>query len=216
MKQVIIIVGAPGSGKGTQSKILKNLYNIAHISTGDMLRSEVADKTPLGVEIKDMLDKGLLIADDLMTNLIKQRIVQDDCVNGFILDGYPRTLAQAKLLDNIFMDLNILDYKVIKIDVSDEIIIQRILGRYSCSDCNSIYNDYFLPTSVVGICDNCGSANLIRRTDDKLETVENRLKSYHEYSIPVLSYYRDKNKLFMISGNEDSENSKKMLSEILN
>ena len=208
-------MGAPGSGKGTQSKILKILYNIAHISTGDMLRSEVEAKTPLGMEIKLLIDKGSLVDDNIMTNLIEQRIIKEDCSNGFILDGYPRTIMQAKLLDGIFSTLNICDYKVIEIDVSDELIVNRVLGRYSCSDCNSIYNDYFLPSKIQGICDNCGSTNLQRRTDDNLETVKSRLKTYHEQSYPVLSYYKDKKKAYMIKGDEDSESCKKILSEIV-
>ena len=213
--KIIIIMGAPGSGKGTQSKILKDLYNIAHISTGDMLRSEVELKTKLGLDIKNILDKGSLIDDETMTNLIKQRIVKNDCSNGFILDGYPRTINQAKLLDDIFANLKIVDYKVIEIDIADEVIVNRILGRYSCSDCNSIYNDYFLPTKEHGICDKCGGRNLHRRTDDNLDTVKSRLKTYHEQSYPVLSYYKDKKKSYTIKGDLDSESCKKVLSEII-
>ncbi len=213
--KIIIIMGAPGSGKGTQSKILKDLYNIAHISTGDILRSEVELKTKLGIEIKNLLDQGSLVDDDIMNNLIKQRILKDDCSNGFILDGYPRTLNQAKLLDDIFSNFKFLDYKVIEIDISDEIIVHRILGRYSCSDCNSIYNDYFLPTKETGICDKCGGKNLNRRTDDKLDTVKSRLKTYHEQSVPVLSYYKDKKRSHTIKGDLDGESCKKILSDII-
>jgi adenylate kinase len=189
--KVIILIGAPGSGKGTQSSLLKDYYNIVHISTGDLLRDEVKNKTPLGLKAESIMSKGILVDDEIITELLEQRIDQKDCESGFILDGYPRTFNQLLLLNNLLGKKNINNIKIIEIVISDEVVIKRISGRYTCVNCGAIYNKYFVNPIKEGVCDTCGSVNFKYRADDNEETVKNRLKIFKEQSKPILDYYYD-------------------------
>jgi adenylate kinase len=180
----IILLGSPGSGKGTQAQFITEKYAIPQISTGDMLRAAVRDGTPLGVEAKKVMDAGGLVSDDIMLGLIKERIAQPDCVNGFLLDGFPRTIAQAEGLDVMGVKID----KVIEINVADEEIVKRIAGRRVHPPSGRTYHVEYNPPKVEGIDDATGEA-LIQRDDDKEETVRKRLSIYHELTRPLVSYY---------------------------
>ena len=189
----IILLGAPGCGKGTQSKLITKKYNIPQISTGDLLRENLKNKTPLGIDAKTQMEKGALVPDLLVINLLKDRISQKDCNNGYILDGFPRTLNQAKKLNKI---VNI--DKVINIDLLDEFIIKRITSRRVCPKCNEIYNTRTYNSPV---CDKCGE-KLIQRKDDNLETVKKRLDYYYKHTAVLVDYYTKQEKLVKIEGKE--------------
>lgn len=192
----LVVLGAPGAGKGTQGRNLANYYGIAHISTGDLLRAEIANQTDIGISISERMDKGLLLPDVLVTGLLEERLKLDDCKNGFILDGYPRTIEQAFILDE-FIDGTI--DGAVSVDVDDDVIIERMSGRYMCSDCGSIYHLHYHPPKNAGICDLCGG-KLIQREDDKARTVKLRLQTYHEITEPIIEYYRNKGLLTTVSG----------------
>ncbi len=215
MKKVIILIGAPGSGKGTQSKIIKEYYSLAHISTGDMLREEVLLKTPLGMKIESIISVGNLVGNETMNDLIDSRIAKDDCINGFILDGYPRNIDQAIMLENIFNKHSISDYKVVEINVGQDLLIKRITGRYTCSNCGFIYNKFLNNTKVEGVCDNCGSISFDYRSDDNVETLVKRLEIFNSQSKPVISFYEGKNVLSILDGTLSIEKSKKEIIKII-
>lgn len=200
----IIMLGAPGAGKGTQAKMLADKYDIPHISTGDIFRANIKNGTELGTKAKEYMDKGLLVPDELTCDLVVDRIKQDDCAKGYILDGFPRTIPQAECLDNALsaMDDKI-DYAV-NVDVPDENIIKRMSGRRACVGCGATYHIVYNPTKEEGICDRCGK-ELILRDDDKPETVENRLKVYHEQTQPLIDYYNNKGVLQEVDGTKDMQ-----------
>ena len=184
----IIMLGAPGAGKGTQAKKIADLCNIPHISTGDIFRANIKQGTELGKKAKTYMDAGDLVPDELVCDLVVDRIQQDDCTKGFILDGFPRTIPQAEALTNA---LNAIEQKMeyaLNIDVPDENIIHRMAGRRACVGCGATYHVEFNPTKKEGICDVCGE-ELILRDDDKPETVKNRLNVYHEQTKPLIEYY---------------------------
>lgn len=191
----LVLLGGPGAGKGTQSKILSEHFKVAHISTGDILRKHMEDKTEIGVEIRDIMDAGDLVADDLVTGLLKARVKEDDCKNGFVLDGYPRTLVQAEILTDVVGEVD----KIVFINLADDYVIQRMSGRFSCPNCGAMFHIINNPPKRVGICDNCGTA-LIQREDDRARTVENRLKVYHELTTPIIDYFRERGCLAEVSG----------------
>ncbi|MFQ9932917.1 MAG: adenylate kinase [Lachnospiraceae bacterium] len=198
----IIMLGAPGAGKGTQAKMLADKYEIPHISTGDIFRANIKNETELGKKAKEYMDKGLLVPDELTVNLVVDRIKQDDCSKGYILDGFPRTIPQAEALDKALSDLNDkLDY-AINVEVPDENIVKRMSGRRACVGCGATYHIVHIPTKVEGICDRCGK-ELILRDDDKPETVEKRLKVYHEQTQPLIDYYQGKGILKEVDGTVD-------------
>ncbi len=215
MKKIVILVGAPGSGKGTQSAFLCSHYSIAHISTGDMLREEIKKETELGTSIKNLLAQGSLVEDSLITKLIKDRITKDDCKYGFVLDGYPRTLKQAELLDDILKLIQAEKYHVIEISLSEDVLIKRITGRYTCSECGSIYNKFTKNPKVEGVCDLCSSSNFIKRDDDSIETLKNRLGIYKKQSSIILDYYSKKGCRHILDGNLTIEKSKEKLIDIV-
>ncbi|MDR0484109.1 MAG: adenylate kinase [Alphaproteobacteria bacterium] len=215
MQKVVILIGAPGSGKGTQSKFLKEYFSLAHISTGDMLREEIADETPLGLQIKDLIAQGKLVDDKTMGALIESRIVKDDCKNGFILDGFPRTLEQAKMLDEIFLNHAITNYKVIELHVDGDILIKRITGRYTCSSCGAIYNKFLKAPKVEGTCDVCGSTSFNQRADDNLETLQQRLDIYNTQSEPILDFYGKRGVKYRIDGSLEFAESKQDIIKII-
>jgi adenylate kinases len=198
------MLGAPGAGKGTQAKMLADKYDIPHISTGDIFRANIKNGTELGTKAKEYMDKGLLVPDELTCDLVVDRIKQDDCAKGYILDGFPRTIPQAECLDNALNAMNDkIDYAV-NVDVPDENIIKRMSGRRACVGCGATYHIVYNPTKEEGICDRCGK-ELILRDDDKPETVENRLNVYHEQTQPLIDYYNNKGVLQEVDGTKDMQ-----------
>jgi len=188
----LILLGPPGAGKGTQAKRLEDAYSIIQLSTGDMLRAEVASGSDLGKQAKEVMESGGLVSDDLIISMISSRIDQDDCANGFILDGFPRTTPQAEALDAMFADKGMKLDHVIELKVDDDAMVTRITGRYTCSDCGAGYHDEFQKPAQDGVCDKCGSKDFSRRADDNEETVRSRLEAYHEQTAPIVSYYGNK------------------------
>jgi len=199
----LILFGPPGAGKGTQADLLQKKYGFAKLSTGDMLRAAVAAGTPIGLQAKEIMAKGQLVSDDIMIGLIRDRIKQPDCGNGFILDGFPRTVAQAEALDTMLAaEKKRLDY-VIELKVEDEPLVARIAGRFSCAKCGAGYHDNFKQPETAGKCDECGATEFTRREDDKAETVAKRLEAYHRQTAPLLPYYQQKSVLISVDGMAD-------------
>jgi len=200
----IILFGPPGAGKGTQAKVLSEKVRAPHISTGDLLRENVKGQTPLGKQAKDFMDKGLLVPDTLVANMLEERLIRADVKDGFILDGYPRNIAQAETLDDMLSKLGMdIDF-VVYLDTADDIIIQRLSGRLVCSSCGALYHATNMPPKAAGICDTC-SAGLYQRSDDKEETVKKRLEVYKKEVTPLINYYQDQKKLYRLAGDEKPE-----------
>ena len=195
----IIMLGAPGAGKGTQAKRIAEKYHIPHISTGDIFRANIKEGTELGKKAKNYMDQGLLVPDELVVDLVVDRIQKDDCQDGFILDGFPRTIPQAESLDAALAKMGeTMDY-AIDVDVPDEDIVTRMGGRRACVGCGATYHVQFNPTKQEGICDSCGE-QLILRDDDKPETVQKRLDVYHEQTQPLIEYYSKAGILKTVNG----------------
>ncbi len=195
----IIMLGAPGAGKGTQAKMIAEKYGLPHISTGDIFRANIKNGTELGKEAKEYMDKGLLVPDELTVRLLLDRVAQDDCKNGYVLDGFPRTIPQAEVLDEKLSELGEkVDY-AINVDVPDENIVNRMSGRRACLNCGATYHIVSIPPKKEGICDVCASA-LVLRDDDRPETVQNRLKVYHEQTQPLIDFYEKKGVLRSVDG----------------
>lgn len=196
----IILLGPPGAGKGTQAKLLQDKFGLVQLSTGDMLRAAIRDKTPLGIEAQGIISTGKLVPDGLMIGLIKARIAEPDCVNGFILDGFPRTVPQAEALDVLLAEDGFKLDGVLQLKVDDAALVERVAGRFSCADCGEGYHDKFKPTQKVGVCDRCGGASFSRRPDDNAETMKTRLATFYAQTAPILPYYRDKGILQEVDG----------------
>lgn len=195
----IIMLGAPGAGKGTQAKKIAEKYDIPHISTGDIFRANIKEGTELGKKAKSYMDQGLLVPDELVVDLVADRIQKEDCKNGFVLDGFPRTIPQAESLDAALAKMDQkMDY-AIDVDVPDENIVNRMGGRRACVGCGATYHIQFNPTKVEGVCDACGE-KLILRDDDKPETVQKRLSVYHEQTQPLIQYYEKAGILRSVDG----------------
>lgn len=210
----IIMLGAPGAGKGTQAKKIAAKYSIPHISTGDIFRANIKNNTELGQKAKTYMDKGELVPDELVVDLIMDRFKEPDCANGYVLDGFPRTIPQAEALDKALNAQNeSVDY-AINVEVPDENIINRMSGRRACVGCGATYHIQFNPTKVEGVCDVCGE-KLILRDDDKPETVKNRLSVYHEQTQPLIDYYAKKSILAEVDGTNDMEDVFNAIVEIL-
>ena len=200
----IIMLGAPGAGKGTQAKKLSEKYGIPHISTGDIFRANIKNNTELGKKAKGYMDAGQLVPDELVVDLVVDRIKEQDCFKGFILDGFPRTIPQAESLDAALSKLGeAVDY-AINVEVPDENIVNRMSGRRACLNCGATYHIVSIPTKVEGICDRCGSP-VVLRDDDKPETVQKRLSVYHEQTQPLIDYYKAQNILKTVDGTQPME-----------
>jgi adenylate kinase len=199
----IILLGPPGAGKGTQAKRLEDRYGLVQLSTGDMLRALVASGAPLGLQAKEIMESGQLMPDDLMIQMISDRIDQPDARNGFILDGFPRTVPQAEALDKMLSGKGMRLDHVIEMSVDDAALIERITGRYTCAKCGKGYHDRFEKPAVEGVCDVCGSTEFTRRADDNEETVHNRLAAYHRQTAPILPYYQERGILKTVEGMDD-------------
>ena len=196
----IIMLGAPGAGKGTQAKRIAEKYGVPHVSTGDIFRANIKNGTQLGMEAKKYMDQGLLVPDELTVRILLDRVAQDDCKNGYVLDGFPRTIPQAEVLDEALTKLgDKIDY-AIDVNVPDENIIRRMSGRRACLTCGATYHIEHIPPKQEGICDKCGS-ELVLRDDDKPETVKNRLAVYHEQTQPLIDFYEKKGVLKTVDGN---------------
>lgn len=195
----IVLLGPPGAGKGTQAKKIADKFGIPHISTGDILRKAIADKTPLGKQAAVYLEKGLLVPDDLVISMVKSRLDMQDCINGFLFDGFPRTVKQAESLDEYMQEKGIQLDIVLNIEVKQDTLIERFTGRRVCEQCGATYNIKSSPPKEPGLCDKCGG-RLIIRDDDKPETVKKRLEIYETSTAPLIGYYKEKNLLINIDG----------------
>ena len=200
----IIMLGAPGAGKGTQAKRIAEKYGIPHISTGDIFRANIKEGTELGMKAKDFMDQGLLVPDEVTIGMLLDRIKKEDCVNGYVLDGFPRTIPQAESLTKALEEMGQkIDYAV-DVDVPDENIVSRMSGRRACITCGATYHVQFAPPKAEGICDKCG-AELVLRDDDKPETVQKRLTVYHEQTQPLIDYYRRAGVLVSVDGTQSMD-----------
>lgn len=202
----IIMLGAPGAGKGTQSKNLAEKLHVPHISTGDIFRSNIKSGTQLGIKAKEFMDAGKLVPDDVTIEIVKDRIAQEDCANGFILDGFPRTIPQAQYLEAELHEMGKPVDTVIDIEVSDDEIITRMSGRRVCPACGMSFHTVFNPPQKDNLCDNCGT-KVVQREDDNEETVKNRLEVYHKQTEPLIAFYRNLGKLVAVRGQERVEDT---------
>lgn len=196
----VILFGPPGAGKGTQAQLVEKRYDIVHLSTGDMLRQSVASGSALGQELQKIMVSGSLVPDDIMIELIAERIEAPDCANGFVFDGFPRTTPQAEALDAMLAEKGMSLDRVIWIEIDDDILVDRISGRFNCAECGAGFHDSFHRPQAEGVCDGCGGREFSRRKDDNAETVKARLKAYHQQTAPLLPYYRAKSIVETVDG----------------
>ena len=214
MKLNILLLGAPGAGKGTQAVKIKEKYNIPHISTGDMFREAIRNKTPLGVLAESFISRGDLVPDDVTIGLVKERLSKDDCANGYLLDGFPRTLVQAEALSKLSSEINRPIDLVINIDVDESILIDRISGRRMCKGCGASYHIKNLPPKKEGVCDVCGGELYIRK-DDNVDALKVRLNNYHDQTQPLIEYYTNVGVLRTVDGDIGLENVFKAITDII-
>ncbi len=200
----LLIMGRPGAGKGTQAANIKEYYNIPHISTGDMFRAAIKNETKLGLLAKSYMDKGALVPDDVTIGIVKERLLEDDCKKGFLLDGFPRTILQAEALDEFLKENGVKLDAVLDVNVKPEILVRRMVGRRVCKTCGATYHVEFNAPKKDGICDNCGSP-LIQRQDDTEATAKNRLEVYDNNTAPLLAYYKNQNILKTVDGDQPLE-----------
>ena len=195
----VVLLGPPGAGKGTQAKLLQDEFGACQISTGDILRKAVAERTPLGKEASEYINRGALVPDDVIVNLVAERLQQPDCQKGFILDGFPRTIPQAQSLDAILKAMGLGLNGVLSVQVPEDVIIERLAGRRTCRSCGALSHVVFNPPKKAGVCDRCGG-ELYQRDDDREETIANRLKVYEKQTAPLANYYRERGLLREIDG----------------
>ena len=196
----LILLGPPGAGKGTQAQRIVENYGIPQLSTGDMLRAAVASGTDVGKRAKAVMDAGKLVSDDIVIDIVSERIDQPDCANGFILDGFPRTLVQADATESMLQSKGIELDVVIELQVNDSVLVDRVSGRYTCAKCGAGYHDHNHKPKVDGVCDKCGSTEFKRRPDDNAETMTTRLQAYYKETSPLIGYYYAKKKLKSVDG----------------
>jgi adenylate kinase len=195
----VVLLGPPGAGKGTQAKLLQEMFEACQISTGDILRKAVAEKTPLGQEAASYINSGALVPDDVILKLVAERLKEKDCAKGFLLDGFPRTIAQADGLQQILKSLGLELDRVVSVQVPTRVIVERLSGRRTCKECGAMYHTTFGPSKKAGVCDKCGG-ELRQRDDDREETIAARLKVYENQTAPLVDYYREKGLLWEIDG----------------
>ncbi len=210
----IILMGPPGAGKGTQAEFIKNAYPIPHISTGDMFREAVQNGTPMGLEAKKYMDAGQLVPDAVTIGIVEDRLDASDCQSGFLLDGFPRTTVQAEALDNVLSKNGKKVDIALDISVPEDVLMARMVNRLFCSSCKTVYNTKFNPSAVAGQCDKCGG-ELVQRSDDKEETVKNRIKVYMDQTQPLLQYYAKQGNLVTLDGQRDPQEVFKDIKAIL-
>ena len=212
----LIFLGPPGAGKGTQAQRVAAAHGLVQLSTGDMLRAAVADGTEVGLKAKAVMEAGELVSDDIVVAIIADRIAGPDCAGGFILDGFPRTVAQAEALDTMLDGNRMRIDHVVEMTVDDEALVERISGRFSCVACGAAYHDRFNRPKVEGVCDACGGAEFVRRKDDNAETVANRLRAYHAQTAPLLPYYRERGALRPVDGMAGIDAVTRQIEAVLN
>ena len=210
----LLIVGAPGAGKGTMSELILENYDVVHVSTGNMLREAIKNEEPVGLKAQEYMLKGALVPDDIIHDIIINRLGKDDIKKGFLFDGYPRTYAQAVDLDSILKELGLNLDLVINLDIEDEVLTKRITGRRLCPNCGSIYNIYFSPSKKEGICDDCGSELNIRK-DDNIDSLKVRLEEYHKNTTPVIKHYEEAGIVKHVDASQDIEKVFADINEIL-
>ncbi len=201
----IIFLGAPGAGKGTQAQILAQKYNIPKLSTGDMLREAVKSGSELGRIVESIMNSGNLVPDEIMIKIIEERLQKDDCANGFILDGFPRTIPQAEALDMLLAQLKVNNTVILFLAANEEELVKRISGRFNCKHCGSSYHKIYNPTKVNEVCDECGSTEFVWRKDDDEEAVKKRLQVYNEQTSPLIDYYDKQERLKRVNGMDSIE-----------
>lgn len=211
----VILFGPPGAGKGTQARKLEAVHGLTQVSTGNMLRARVNKGDEIGQQVEQIMADGKLVPDDLILRLVQDRLSEPDCKNGFILDGFPRTVAQAEGLNKILGGMGRELNAVIEIQVPQELVIERITGRFTCAECGATYHDTLNPPEVEGVCDECGSTEFNRRADDNVKSVKQRLAAYKEKTAPVLPYYDGKNALFRVEGDRPVEQVFEQIETIL-
>ncbi len=209
-----ILLGPPGAGKGTQAAVIKDKYSIAHVSTGDILRENVKKGTSLGKEAKSFMDSGKLVPDELIIAMVRDRLKDRDCVKGFLLDGFPRTVSQAEALDHLLSNLEVNLDAVILLDVPDDVVIERLSGRRICRRCGTIFHVNFNPSADGSLCDRCGG-EIYQRDDDREEVIRNRLNVYYEQTSPLIEYYEKKSLLKKVDASESSDTVLTMIESLV-
>ena len=211
----LVVFGPPGAGKGTQARMLAEARGLVQLSTGDMLRAAVAAETDIGKQVKEAMETGQLCPDEIVIRLISDRVDEPDGTNGFILDGFPRTVAQAEALDALLKDKNKDLDAVVEIKVDDDLLVGRITGRFTCANCGEGYHETFRPPKRPGVCDKCGSTEFTRREDDNEETVRRRLTAYHSETEPLVDYYSGTGRMKTVDGSQDIASVKEQIEEAL-